>query len=261
MEGDYVFKPSGVINTVELPRRNEENTSLDMKPALSLNKDTITRMRARSEGGEIWWRMRGDKHLLRGLSLLWPTGLKSRANCVWKGDDTHRNVNGAEYFRGGIIAWQREDGWVSPKAFSGWVPPFCYCKPGVKDDSNVRLTRASCPSVHPSLTRCKLATYNREHFWLHLTLDQSSHRVQLQKKKPFFSFLSLNWININLRMFGFGKRNYHQAEIHSKAINTGNSYSLWLFYSICHFEISTSAAHMVNPVTIAVWHKWFLSLF
>ncbi|KAM7370031.1 hypothetical protein PAMP_011317 [Pampus punctatissimus] len=27
-----------------------------------------------------------------------------------KGDDTHRNVNGAEYFRGGIITWQEEDG-------------------------------------------------------------------------------------------------------------------------------------------------------
>lgn len=36
MEGNYVFQPSGVINTVELPRRNEKNTSLDMKPALFL---------------------------------------------------------------------------------------------------------------------------------------------------------------------------------------------------------------------------------
>lgn len=60
-----------------------------------------------------------------------------------KGDDTHRNVNGAEYFRGGIITWQEEDGWVSRKHLAVEVP-LCYCKPRVKDDFNAQLTRPSC---------------------------------------------------------------------------------------------------------------------
>lgn len=60
-----------------------------------------------------------------------------------KGDDTHRNANGAEYFRGGIIAWQEEDGRVPRKRLAVEVP-LCYCKAEVKDDSNARLTRPSC---------------------------------------------------------------------------------------------------------------------
>lgn len=78
-----------------------------------------------------------------GLSLLWPTGLRSKANCVWRGDDTHRNVNGAEYFRGGIITWQKEGEWVSRKHLVVEVP-LCYCKPRVKADFNAQLTRPSC---------------------------------------------------------------------------------------------------------------------
>ena len=68
---------------------------------------------------------------------------------------------------------------------------------------------------------------------------------------------------MNLRMccFFVKKITCRQTEIHSKAINTGNSYSLWLFYSICHDEISTSITHMVNPVTVAIRRKWFLRLF
>lgn len=60
-----------------------------------------------------------------------------------KGDDTHRNVNGPEYFRGRIITWQKEDGWVSRKRLAVGAP-LCYCKPGVEDDFNARLTRSSC---------------------------------------------------------------------------------------------------------------------
>lgn len=63
-----------------------------------------------------------------------------------KGDDTHRNVNGAEYFRGRIITWQKEDGWVSRKHLVVEVP-LCYCKPGVKDDFDAQLTRPSCCRV------------------------------------------------------------------------------------------------------------------
>lgn len=59
-----------------------------------------------------------------------------------KGDDTHRNVNGAEYFRGGIIRRQREGGF--PEKHLVVEGPLCYCKPGVKDDFNARLTRSSC---------------------------------------------------------------------------------------------------------------------
>lgn len=63
-----------------------------------------------------------------------------------KGDDTHRNVNGTEYFRGGIIAWQQEDGWVSRKHLAV-EDPACYCKPGVKDDFSAQLTKSSCCQV------------------------------------------------------------------------------------------------------------------
>lgn len=58
-----------------------------------------------------------------------------------KGDDTHRNVNGAEYFQGRIITWQKEDGWVSRKHLVVEVP-LCYCKPRVKDDFNARANKA-----------------------------------------------------------------------------------------------------------------------
>lgn len=71
-----------------------------------------------------------------------------------KGDDTHRNVNGPEYFRGRIITWQKEDGWVSQKRLAVGAP-LCYCKPGVKDNFDARLTRSSCCLVvclSPSLS-------------------------------------------------------------------------------------------------------------
>lgn len=75
-----------------------------------------------------------------------------------KGDDTHRNVNGPEYFRGRIITWQKQDGWVSRKRLAVGAP-LCYCKPGVKDDFDARLTRSSCclvVSLSPSpLLSCR----------------------------------------------------------------------------------------------------------
>lgn len=84
-----------------------------------------------------------------------------------KGDDTHRNVNGPEYFRGRIITWQEEDGWVSRKRLAVGAP-LCYCKPGVIDDFNARLTRSSCrlvvslsPSPPPVLDPVSLQEFPR----------------------------------------------------------------------------------------------------
>lgn len=57
-----------------------------------------------------------------------------------KGDDTHRNVNGAEYFRGGIITWQEEDGRVFQKHLVVTAPR-SHCKPRIKDDFKAQLTR------------------------------------------------------------------------------------------------------------------------
>ena len=93
-------------------------------------------------GGEIWWRMRADSICSGPLPALAHRSEEQSELCL-KGDDTHRNVNGAEYFRGGIITWQEEDGWVSRKHLAVEVP-LCYCKPGVKDDFNAQLTRPSC---------------------------------------------------------------------------------------------------------------------
>lgn len=81
-----------------------------------------------------------------GFSLALAHRSEEQSELCLKGDDTHRNVNGAEYFRGRIITWQKEDGWVSRKHLVVEVA-LCYCKPGVKDDFNARLTRPSCCRV------------------------------------------------------------------------------------------------------------------
>lgn len=68
---------------------------------------------------------------------------REQSELCLKGDDTHRNVNGAEYFRGGIITWQKEDERVSQKHLVVRVP-LSYCKPRLKDDFSAQLTRPSC---------------------------------------------------------------------------------------------------------------------
>lgn len=107
-------------------------------------------------GGEKGlWRMRTDS------ICFWASCLGHRSEeqselCL-KGDDTHRNVNGPEYFRGRIITWQKQDGWVSRKRLAVGAP-LCYCKPGVKDDFDARLTRSSCCLV-VSLSPSPLLSY------------------------------------------------------------------------------------------------------
>ena len=86
--------------------------------------------------------MRTDDICSRPLPALANRSEEQSELCL-KGDDTHRNVNGAEYFKSWIITWQQEDGWVSRKHLAIEVP-LRYCKPGVKDDFNTQLTRASC---------------------------------------------------------------------------------------------------------------------
>lgn len=96
------------------------------------------------------WAFGGEKDLWRmGTDSIcfWASCLGHRSEeqselCL-KGEDTHRNVNGSEYFRGRIITWQKQDGWVSQKPLAV-AAPLCYCKPGVKDDFDARLTRSSC---------------------------------------------------------------------------------------------------------------------
>lgn len=108
-------------------------------------------------GGEKdLWRMGADS------ICFWASCLGHRSEeqselCL-KGDDTHRNVNGPEYFRGRIITLQKEDGWVSRKRLAVGAP-LCYCKPGVKDDLDAQLTRSSCCLV-VSLSPSPLLSYS-----------------------------------------------------------------------------------------------------
>lgn len=80
----------------------------------------------------LFWGMRIDNICSRPLPGLAHRS-EEQSELSLKRDDTHRNVNGAEYFRGGIITWQQEDGWVSQKHLAVEVP-LCYCILGPRDD-------------------------------------------------------------------------------------------------------------------------------